>query len=151
MSIAVSSGTGTVPTPFKALKFAYIDDAERRMLEWLPIEQLYAKYPNRSGAHTPSFISRDGTEFVFGPAPKDFSLKGVYYAKQDNLHDTDGSWYVQNAPELLLYGALLEAEPYIKNDERIPVWRELFNEAVKTVQIEQRNGEYSKGLKAMRG
>jgi hypothetical protein len=146
MSISVSSGTGTVPTDFKALKHAYVDESPRKMLTWLPIEQLYRKYPTRTGANTPLFISRDGVNFEFGPFPKDFTLSGVYYAKQDNLHTTDGSWYVQNAPELLFYGALLEASPFIKDDKRIPVWRELFNEAKRTVEVEQRNAERSKGL-----
>lgn len=33
------------------------------------------------------------------------------------------------APDLYLYGALLAAEPYLMNDERLPMWRDLYNEA----------------------
>jgi hypothetical protein len=144
MSISVASGVGAVPADFKALKFAYVNETPVTLLEWMPIEQLYTKYPVRSGSNTPNYISRDGTNFVFGPDAKDFTMAGIYYAKQDPLRTTDLSWYVVNAPELLLYGSLLEAEPFIKNDDRIPVWREFYNNAVDTIRDEQRAAERSK-------
>jgi len=150
LSISVSSGTGTVPTDFKGLKHAYVDQSPIVPLQWATIDWLYTNYPLRTGSATPAFISRDGANFVFGPNAKDLTLKGVYYAKQDNLHTTDGSWYVVNAPELLLYGALLEAEPFIRNDERLPLWRSMFEEAKKTVMIENRNTETTRGRKAAR-
>lgn len=147
LSVSVSSGTGTVPSDFKALKFGYVNESPITILEWIGIEELYRKYPTRSGSNTPKFISRDGANFVFGPSAKDFTLSGIYWAKQDPLRTTDPSWYVTNAPELLLYGSLLEAEPFIKNDARIPVWRTMYEEAVKSIEIEERNSSSSKGKK----
>jgi hypothetical protein len=44
------------------------------------------------------------------------------------------NWLLTLAPDLYLYGSLLEAAPYIGNDERIPVWAS----AVSTV-IDQLN------------
>ena len=49
LSVSVSSGTGTVPTDFKALKFAYFDGSPVQMLDWVPVEELYRDYPVRSG------------------------------------------------------------------------------------------------------
>jgi len=37
------------------------------------------------------------------------------------------NWILENHPDLYLYGALIEAEPYLKNDDRIATWRTLFD------------------------
>jgi len=44
------------------------------------------------------------------------------------------NWLTSNAPDVLLYGSLLEAEPFIKNDERIGVWVNAYNSAVTKIQ-----------------
>jgi hypothetical protein len=145
LSVAVSSGTGTVPTDFKALKLAYVPDSPSELLKWVPLEEIYRAYPTRSGSNTPVLISREGANFVFGPYAKDFTLTGIYYAKPDSLEDTDPSWYVTNAPELLLYGSLMESAPFIHGDERLPVWQQLFTDALQTLRDEQNAAETSMG------
>ena len=37
-------------------------------------------------------------------------------------------------PDIYLYGALLEAEPFIMNDERVPLWMQGFSQAVADLQ-----------------
>ena len=129
----------------KALKIAYVPDSPVSLLRWVSLEELYRDFPLRSGANTPVVISRQGANFVFGPMAKDFTLTGIYYAKQDPLETTDPSWYVTNAPEVLLYGSLLEAAPFIHDDPRLMVWQQLFMDAVRTLREENDNAEVSKG------
>ncbi len=145
LSVAISSGVATVPSDFKALKFAYYDTDPVSVLNWVTLGELYREYPNRADSGTPFLISREGTNFVFGPLSVDGTLKGVYYAKQDPIRTTDPSWYATNAPEALLYGALLEATPFIQNDERIPVWQAYFRDIIKTLEDENANAEHSWG------
>lgn len=146
LNVSISSGVAAVPTGFKALKFAYFDATPSQLLQWVPVETVYNDYPNRSSSATPCLISREGSNFIFGPASKDGTLKGIYYKKPDPLRTTDPSWYVTNAPELLLYGALLEAEPFIQNDARLATWQNLFKDAVATLREEQDNAETSMGM-----
>ena len=146
LSVAISSGLATVPADFKALKFAYYSATPVQLLQWLPLEDIYRKYPNRSDTSTvPGYISREAASFIFGPVAADGTLKGVYYAKQDPLRTTNPSWYVTNAPEVLLYGSLLEAAPFMHGDERIPVWQQLFKDALDTLREEEKNSATSKG------
>jgi len=146
LNVSITSGVAAVPSDFKALKFAYYDGTPTDLLEWVTIEELYNDYADRSSTTSnPCLISREGSNFVFGPVASDGTLRGIYYAKQDPLRTTDPSWYATNAPEVLLYGSLLEAEPFIGNDPRIPVWRDLFSEAVESLLLEQDNAEHSKG------
>jgi hypothetical protein len=54
----------------------------------------------------------------------------VYYeepALLDNSNQTN--FITQYMPNLLLYAALLEATPFLKNDERIGVWQAQYDRA----------------------
>jgi len=145
LSVSVSSGVATVPTDFKALKFVYFDGSPVNLLEWVTLEELYQEYPVRTGAQTPNLISREGASFTFGPFAKDGTIKGIYYAKSDALEATDPSWYVTNAPEVLLYTSLLEAAPFIHDDPRIAVWQQFALDAVETLKAENDAAEFSQG------
>jgi len=127
------------------MKFAYYSATPALLLEWVPVEDLYRRFPDRSDSDDPCVISREGANFVFGPVSSDGTLNGIYYAKQDPLRTTDPSWYVTNAPEVLLYGALLESAPFIHNDERLPTWAELFKDSIDALMDEQDNAESSGG------
>ena len=146
LSVNVSSGVAAVPTDFKALKFAYYNGNTAIPLQWVELDELYRDYPSRSTGATssPSVISREGSNFVFGPVAADGTavLKGIYYAKQDPLRTTDPSWYVTNAPELLLYGSLLEAEAFIMNDPRLLTWKEFYTDAIRSLKQEEANSSF---------
>ena len=49
---------------------------------------------------------------------------------------TQTNWLTDFAPQLLLYRTLLEAAPFLKNDERIAVWQGLYDRAAAMI-----NGE----------
>lgn len=145
LSVSISSGVAAVPSDFKALKYAYFDGSPVNPLKWTTADELYKDYPLRTNGTTPKLIAREGSNFIFGPVSKDGTLKGIYYAKQDPLRTTDPSWYVTNAPDVLLYASLLEAEPFIHNDPRIGVWKDFLLDALETLKAEQNHAEYSKG------
>ncbi len=81
-----------------------------------------------------------GDEIQLAPIPDStYTLEMAFYEKFTALGDgTSGTvtsnWLTTNAPDVLLYGALLEAEPFIKNDERIALWLNAFNSAIRKVQ-----------------
>ena len=39
------------------------------------------------------------------------------------------NWYVAVAPQLLLYGSILAGETYLKDDDRLPMWRQKYQAA----------------------
>ena len=69
------------------------------------------------------FTIIDGA-FEILPAPtSDINLLMVYYAKIPALSGTQPSnWLLAKSPDLYLYSTLLEAAPYLKNDERVQLW-----------------------------
>jgi hypothetical protein len=82
------------------------------------------------------WIARVGSEFVFGPAPDSaYTIKGKYRAKPTALRsyasDAAAHWLIVNAPDLVLYGSLAEAEAFVKNDSRIATWKALYADALR--------------------
>jgi hypothetical protein len=63
-----------------------------------------------------------------------YTIKGTYLAKPTRLRDfasdADAHWIIVNAPDLALYGALIEAQPFLQNDKRIPTWQSFYDTAL---------------------
>ena len=78
---------------------------------------------------------------LFDVAPStayDYTL--FYRARFDYLKDrsnTSTSWLLANFGNLLFYGSLLEASPYIKDDERIVVWGSRFEDSLSACKRQQ--------------
>jgi len=147
LSLNVSSGVAAVPSDFKALKFAYYNTTPSALLRWVSIEELYNDYANRTEITTPSVISREGSNFVFGPVATDGTavLKGIYYKKLDPVRTTDSTFYVTTGADALLYGSLLDAAMFIQDVEMYARWRPLYDEAVDSIRQKTDYSEYSQG------
>lgn len=85
----------------------------------------------------PCYYSIMGDELELAPTPnEEYTLEMVYRAYIPALSDSNTTnWLLTLAPDLYLYGTLLESAPYIKDDARIPVWAD----GVRIV-LEQLNG-----------
>lgn len=53
--------------------------------------------------------------------------------------DNQTNWLTDYCPDLFLYGCLLESAPYLKDDERIAMWQERYDRALKAeIQLGQK-------------
>jgi len=81
------------------------------------------RYSNGNTTGQPQFFSIFGTELEFAPTPDGIYTIEMFYRKNiPNLADNTTNWLLSLAPDLYLYGALMEAAPYLKEDARIAVW-----------------------------
>lgn len=95
-------------------------------------EYLRGYWPDETVTGTPEFYADyDYQHWLFAPTPTaGLSLEIIYNEMPALLDETNQTnWLTEYAPNLLLYGALLEATPFIKNDERIGVWQAAFDRA----------------------
>lgn len=147
LSGTISSGVLALPADFLELKFAYVNTSPVKSLDKVPPDAIYAKWPVRSGsAEIPQAIAVEGTNFIFGPYPGDYAIKGIYYARLAALSASNTTnWFITNAPDLLLYGSLLEAESFILGDARIPFWKAYYDQAFRSVQMQERGAKYGSG------
>jgi len=85
------------------------------------------------------------SEFQLAPAPDGvYTLKMLYFAAPPYLSSGNASNVFLNvAPDGLLYGALVEAEPYLMNDARVQTWAALYDRAVTAITNSDQSSEYS--------
>lgn len=53
-----------------------------------------------------------------------------YQALQGLSENNESNWLLEDYPNIYLYATLLEAEPYIMDDERIQLWESMLTEAI---------------------
>lgn len=76
---------------------------------------------NTSGQ--PRYFSIMGSEMELVPTPdSNYTIEMMYRKNIPALATTDPNWLLTLAPDIYLYGALLESAPYIKEDGRIQTW-----------------------------
>lgn len=93
----------------------------------------------------PLYFGRKFNEFVFAPNPQnvtDISL--YYYIVLDSLVGNDATnWFVTDAPEMLLYGALTELFLYVKNPTAAGQWEAKFRAAMEELQAMADGADWS--------
>jgi len=108
-------------------------------LEYITPEMLDRLYGSNTTGK-PRAYSLIGDEIQLAPIPdSEYTIEMAFYEKFTPLGDgTSGTvtsnWLTKNAPDVILYGALIEAEPFIKNDERIQLWLTAYKEAIDKIQ-----------------
>lgn len=151
LSVAISSGVAAVPSDYLGIKIAYISGQTSAPLKRISLDQLYQRFPRAStSGGTPAYVSRNGTNFEFGPNNASGTLAGTYWAKPTVLRnyttggaDAVAHFLIVNAPDLCLYGSLLEAEPFIKNDARLPTWGNLYSVALEAYRGRMKAEDFS--------
>ena len=76
-----------------------------------------------------------GDKVLLAPVPASGVARDVtYYQKVTALSDGNTTnIFTANASSLLFYAALLEATPFLKDDERIPVWQGMYERTLSTL------------------
>lgn len=138
LNSTIASGVIALPSDYLDLKFAYVDGSPTKLLQRTTATSLYQQYPLRASTSKPRLIAREGSNFIFGPYPDStYTIKGIYYAKPTVVSSSANTLFTEN-PDLYLFAALLEAEPYMKNDARLQVWQ------MKYEQIKEQINNYEK-------
>ena len=79
----------------------------------------------------PRYFTIFGDEIELCPTPDaEYTIEMVYRKNIPALASNDPNWLLTLAPDLYLYGALLESAPYIKEDGRLQTWGAGFSAAL---------------------
>lgn len=125
-TISINVGTG-------------VGNQTRKQIFTRSYEYLRQFWPNEALTGEPALYSDYGYDhWLIAPTPDiAYPYEVSYYELPPLLDETlQTNWLTEYAPQLLLYGALLEASSFLKNDERIPVWQSMYDRAAATL-----NGE----------
>ena len=104
-------------------------------------------YRTRAGSVNgrPTSYTIMGDNILFGPTPDAvYTYSMTYYKAIDALSDSaPTNWAILNAPDLYMYGTLLQAEPFLMNDERVPLWERGFRQAISDIQEQDNKDRHS--------
>jgi hypothetical protein len=104
----------------------------RKVLFTRVYEYLRSYWPNALETDMPLFYSDyDYSHWLIAPTPDaEYPFEILYYELPPLLDESvQTNWITEYAPQLLLYGTLVEATPFLKNDERIQVWQSMYDRA----------------------
>ena len=118
-------------------------------LEYVTQEGINESRTGSSAGGRPKEFTMTGTEIELYPSP-DSAYTGelVYFAKIPVLSTTNTSnWLLDLSPDIYLYASLIQAAPYLADDERLGTWASLYNVAVEQMNI---SNDRSQGQTSMR-
>jgi hypothetical protein len=102
-------------------------------------EYLREYWPDPAQQSAPKYYcDYDYTHWLIAPTPDDdYSYEVLYYERLQPLDSSNQSnWFTQYAPQALLYGSLLQAMPFLKNDERMAMWQSQYDQIVNILKTE---------------
>jgi hypothetical protein len=145
-TLPTTGGTSTItlPADFLSIRDIYIDQNPRRSLSYLS-PSAFTRDARAAESGLPVFYTQKSDQIEFAPIPDtNYSVKMLYYAKPAVLTDSNTTnVFMTVCPDALLYGALIEAEPYLMNDVRLAVWTQLYSNAVQSLAESDNTSEYA--------
>lgn len=102
-------------------------------------EYLREYWPDQTKTDIPKYFGDyDYDHWLVVPTPATgYTYEVLYYERNQPLDSSNQSnWFTEYAPQALLYGSLLQAMPFLKNDERIPMWQAQYDKIIAVLQNE---------------
>ena len=120
VSMTIDTGTSTQPVYLR--KYEYLRNY----------------WPNETQTGLPLYYAdTDYEHWYVAPTPSQaYNFEVLYYERIAPLSSTNQTnWLTQNAPNAMLYGTLLQAMPFLKNDAR-QVFQQKYTEAITSLKVE---------------
>jgi hypothetical protein len=142
-TMTAGDATVSLPSDFLAMKELHLVTTPVSNVTFQTTSNFFAN-ARVTDTGKPTIYTLLGSEFQFAPIPDSaYTLKMVYYYKPELLSNTNSSnLFLATCPDLLLYGALSEAEPYLMNDERLNTWATLYQRGVDGLRTSDDDSEY---------
>jgi len=122
-TVSINITVGGVRNPVLLRKYEYLRE--------------YA--PNPATLGMPKFYADyDYTNWLVAPTPDvAYDFEVLYYERVQPLDSSNQTnWFTIYAPQALLYGSLLQAMPFLKNDERMGMWQQQYDLIINTLKQE---------------
>lgn len=101
-------------------------------------EYLKNYWPDATKTDVPLYYAdTDWDHWYLAPTPStDFTFEVLYYERISPLSSTNQTnWLTQNAPNAMLFGTLLQAMPFLKNDQR-QIFQQKYTESMQALKGE---------------
>ena len=145
-SVSTVAGTKTIalPTGYVQMRDIHLTGNPIVQLQYVTPEIMNRIHAG-SDSGKPTVYTVIGDNISLGPTPDAvYSTSMLYYKTFDALSDSSPTnWVITNAPDVYLYGTLLEAEPFLMNDARVQLWATALTESINTLQEQDNKDRHS--------
>lgn len=96
--------------------------------------------PDSAATGTPLYYADyDYDNWLVAPTPdQTYNFEVLYYERLAPLSsENQTNWITRNAPNAMLYGTLLQAMPFLKNDQRV-IFQTKYTEAIQALTMEDK-------------
>ena len=133
-----------LPTGYLQMREIHLETSPVVSLSYITPEIMYRIRAGSTNSKPNSYTIM-GDNILFGPTPNSvYTYSMTYYKALSALSDDDPTnWAILNAPDLYMYGTLLQAEPFLMNDERVPLWERGFRQAISDLQEQDNKDRHS--------
>lgn len=139
-TVAIADRTMSIPTGFVEMiglqhKVASADDDTYKEVKYVAPGRIHEYYTQTNNLY---YTLRQDVEFNTN-VDSAHTIRFHYLKKWDIATDST-NWLLTNYPDVYLYGALVECSLHMVDDKRVPVWKALFDQGLKDLNLlSQRN------------
>jgi hypothetical protein len=157
----VERATATLDSEYSAVPADWLESI-RYQINTNPITVMEFVSPDQAallkGANgttgKPIYYTQIGQQFQVVPAPDSGSAytgELTYYATIPALSVSNTTnWLLTDSPDLYLYGALLQAAPYLQDDQRISTWGTLYERCLNDLKVSDERSRMATSALRMR-
>jgi hypothetical protein len=102
-------------------------------------QDFIAQYQAESNPATPKYYADyDYNNWAFAPTPDtDYPIEIIYYSKIQPLDTSNQqNLFTRECPQAMLFGTLLQAQGYLKALDKLPVWKQYYEESLASLKKE---------------
>ena len=142
----------SLPTDYLELDNVQINTSPVKRLEQVSLSKADDLKRTNNATGEPIYFSIQGNTLELIPTPSSSTtLEIVYYAKLEKLTASNTTnWLLSGHPDIYLYGTLLQAEPFLGNDERVTTWGTLLSKGLEELRVSDEKAQTDAGTLVMR-
>jgi hypothetical protein len=120
----------TLPSGFIEPKRIVLLTSPVTPLEYVTPEVMADLRIGRTASGKPIYYTVTGGNLEFFPTPDSAYTASVLYYTRLTANAVSENWLFASHPDIYLWGALVAAEAYIRNDERLGIWKQQLDEGI---------------------
>lgn len=122
----------------KTVSMSITVDGKKQPVYLRKYEYLKNYWPDSTATDVPLYYAdTDWEHWYIAPTPdQDYAFEVLYYERIAPLSSTNQTnWLTQNAPNTMLFGTLLQAMQFLKNDQR-QIFQQKYTESLQSLKAE---------------
>ena len=140
----------SLPTDYRQMRTVHLTTSPITAMSYITPEIMDRIWAGSTQGKPLSYTIK-GNNIYVGPSPDVvYTIRFLYYKKISSLSTlSPTNSILTDAPDVYLYGCLLEAEPFLQNDARVQLWATAFQEAITDIQEQDEKDRHSGELRVL--